>query len=68
VVYPPEPDTDVALPSGARIPRGDFETLVASMVEAMDRGKGILVDGPVDELALRRAKARLRLHSLSAAQ
>jgi hypothetical protein len=68
VVYPPEPDTDIALPSGARIPRGDFETLVASMVEAMDRGKGIVVAGPVDELALRRAKARLRLHSLSAAQ
>lgn len=68
IVYPPEPDTDIALPSGARIPRGDFETLVASMVEAMDRGKGIVIAGPVDELALRRAKARLRLHSLSAAQ
>lgn len=67
IVYPPEPDTDVALPSGARIARGDFETLVASMVEAMDRGKGIVIDGPVDELALRRAKARLRLHSLTAA-
>lgn len=65
VVYPPKPDRpDIQLPSGQRIARDDFETLVASMVEAMDRGRPIAVVGQADELALRRAKTRLRLSAL----
>jgi hypothetical protein len=69
VVYRDEPVRDVVLPSGARIASGDFEALVASMMESMNRGRPVPVPASqVDELALRRARARLRLHNLSAAQ
>jgi hypothetical protein len=67
IVYPPEPDNDITLPSGAKVARSDFETLVASMMETIDRSK--VAAAPVtDELKLRRAKARLRLHSLASGE
>lgn len=64
-IVAPEEYTDVVLPSGLRVPRGDWETLVAAAYTAIEQHRPqpaeVAAMVPVDELALRRARARLAL-------
>jgi hypothetical protein len=68
VVHPDE-HPDVILPSGIKVPRRDWDSMVAAAVEAIDRGKAreqaktAALLPPTDQLALARARARLRLQT-----